>query len=296
MKFYIAGAGGMLGEAFYRVLSKKHNLKLTDKNITSDWLAHLDFRDYEKYYQDVSSFRPDWLLHIGAHTSLEYCELNEYDAYMTNTISVEYATRIANSLNIPIFYVSTAGIFDGVRPSYDDWDTPNPLGVYARSKYMGERYVVENANRYIICRAGWMMGGGESKDKKFVQKILKQVKSGAPDIYVVNDKDGTPTYTHDFVKTVDRLIENNAFGLYNCVCSGLTSRFEVASELLKLISRTDINLIQVSSDYFKNDYFATRPSSERLITKRLDILNMNEMRDWKIALSDYLIEYYGIDI
>lgn len=97
---------------------------------------------------------------------------------MTNTLAVENAVYIANSLNIPLLYISTAGIFDGGKDLYDDWDLPNPLGVYARSKYMGERFVVENANRSLVCRAKWMTGSDPKKDKKFVQKLMKQLKDG----------------------------------------------------------------------------------------------------------------------
>ena len=79
--------------------------------------------------------------------------------------------KTGNELNIPILYISTAGIFDGKKESYDDWDQPNPLGVYARAKYMGERYVIENAKHYLVCRAGLMMGAGPGKDKKFIQKL-----------------------------------------------------------------------------------------------------------------------------
>ena len=72
---------------------------------------------------------------------------------------------------------------------YDDWDMPNPLGVYARSKYMGERFVCENADRFVICRAGWMMGAGPKKDKKFIQKLMKQLKDGNKELFIVNDGD-----------------------------------------------------------------------------------------------------------
>ena len=57
-------------------------------------------------------------------------------------------------------------------------DIPNPIGHYAKSKYLGEKYVIENTKDYLICRAGWMMGGGPKKDKKFIQKIMKQLKVG----------------------------------------------------------------------------------------------------------------------
>jgi dTDP-4-dehydrorhamnose reductase len=164
-KIYIAGCGGMLGEAFYEQFRNDYDLKCTDKDVNEDWLSFLDFRDFEKYRQDVENFNPNYLFHLGAHTNLEFCEKNPEDTYLTNTLSVENAVFIANKLNIPLLYISTAGIFDGKKDLYDDWDTPNPLGVYARSKYMGERYVVENANKYLVCRAGWMMGGGPKKIK-----------------------------------------------------------------------------------------------------------------------------------
>jgi len=165
-KIYIAGAGGMLGEAFYRIFKDDYEIKCTDKDVNEKWLSFLDFRNFDAYRKDVEAFKPDFLFHLGAHTDLEYCELNVDDTYLTNTTSVENAVFIANKLNIPLLYISTAGIFDGTKDFYDDWDEPNPLGHYARSKYMGERYVRENATRYIICRAGWMMGGGPEKDKK----------------------------------------------------------------------------------------------------------------------------------
>ncbi len=67
----------------------------------------------------------------GAHTSLEFfCELNVEEAYATNTMAVENAVYIANELDIPLLYISTAGIFDGAKQVYDDWDLPNPpLGI-----------------------------------------------------------------------------------------------------------------------------------------------------------------------
>jgi dTDP-4-dehydrorhamnose reductase len=293
-RFFVAGGGGMLGEGINRVLATRHEVMSTDINLTSPWLSKLDFRDFDEYRRQVLDFCPDWIFHVGAHTSLEYCEEHEEDAYRTNTIAVEYATRIANEAGIPIFYVSTAGIFDGKKAEYDDWDSPNPLGVYARSKYFGERFVVENAERYIVCRAGWMMGGGRPKDKKFINKLMMQLDGGARELFVVNDKDGTPTYTHDFVRTVEVLVGKSAFGLYNCVCTGLTSRFEVAQHLVALLRRKDVQISPVASDYFSKEYFAARPPSERLVSKRLKILGIGTMRDWRTALKDYLHEYYGI--
>lgn len=293
-KIYIAGCGGMLGEAFYKQLSNEYELRCTDIDVNEEWLSFLDFRDFDAYKKDVYNFNPDYLFHLGAYTDLEFCELHPDDTYITNTLSVENAVYIANDLNIPLLYISTAGIFDGNKELYDDWDVPNPIGVYARTKYMGERFVIENVKQYLVCRAGWMMGSGPKKDKKFIQKIMKQIKEGKKEIFVVNDKDGTPTYTHDFAKNVKLLLEKEYWGLYNMVCGGQTSRLEVAKELVKILCKEyEIKITEVTSAYYKDEYFAERPACERLIDKKLDLRGLNIMRDWQIALEEYIYEYYS---
>lgn len=292
-KIYIAGAGGMLGEAFYEVFSEHYELKCTDKDVNSSWLSFLDFRDFEAYKKDVLAYRPDYLFHLGAYTDLEFCETYPDETYRNNTLAVENAVYIANELGIPVLYISTAGIFDGQKDEYDDWDQPNPIGVYARSKYMGERYVIDHADRYLICRAGWMMGGGVQKDKKFVGKLLRQIEGGATEIFVVNDKNGTPTFTYDFAKNVKALLEKEFWGLYNLVCEGKTSRLEVAKEMVRLLKLEEkVKITPVPSAHFQDRYFADRPPSERLVNRKLNIREMNLMRDWPVALKDYLENYY----
>ncbi len=293
-KIYIAGAGGMLGDAFYKIFKNNYDLKCTDIDVNSDWLDYLDFRDKNAYEKDVCDFSPDYLFHLGAYTNLEFCELNPDQTYITNTLSVENAVNIANKLNIPILYISTAGIFDGEQDTYDDWSDPNPLGVYARSKYMGEKYVQNNSNKHIICRAGWMMGGGPKKDKKFVNKIMNQIKLGNKELNIVDDKLGTPTYTLDFAKNVELIMKLEYWGLYNLVCKGITSRLEVGKKIIEILNlQQDIKLNSVQSDFFKKEYFAPRPYSERLLTSKIDLRQINIMRTWELALKDYIDEYYS---
>jgi dTDP-4-dehydrorhamnose reductase len=292
-KIYIAGCGGMLGEAFHKHFTEVYQLKCTDKDVNEPWLSFLDFRDFDAYIEDVAVFNPDYLFHLGAYTDLEYCESNPDDTYVTNTLAVESAVLISKKLDIPLLYISTAGIFDGSKELYDDWDIPNPLGVYARSKFMGERYVIENASRYLVCRAGWMMGAGPGKDKKFIQKLMKQLREGRKKLHIVNDKDGTPTYTHDFAKNVKLLLESEFWGLYNMVCGGQTSRLDVARELLSLLNLSDAVCLQpVDSSYFSKDYFAPRPNCERLINRKLNLRGLNIMSDWRVALKEYISKYY----
>lgn len=294
-RIYIAGCGGMLGEAFYRQFTAAgHVLRCSDIDVNEDWLSFLDFRDYSAYRAEVLNFHPEYLIHLGAYTGLEFCESNVDDTYVTNTLSVENACHIANELDIPLIYISTAGIFDGAQVTYDDWDQPNPLGHYARSKYMGELTVQRMVSRHYIFRAGWMMGGGPSKDKKFIHKMMSQLKNGAETLYVVDDKDGTPTYTQDFAKTVMRVIHTQFTGLYNLVCEGETSRLEVLRELLRVVGKEkSVTVVPVASSFFEEEYFAKRPASERLINTKLNARNLSLMRPWAEALGEYIEEYYG---
>jgi dTDP-4-dehydrorhamnose reductase len=294
MRAYLAGVGGMLGEAIHKVLAEKHELMCSDIDVNEPWIEKCDFRNFAEYESAVSAFKPDILMHIGAHTSLEYCETNPDDAYRTNTLSVEHATTLAHAHGIPLVYISTAGIFDGEKELYDDWDQPGPLGVYARAKYLGEIAVQTRVPRHFIFRAGWMMGGGPAKDKKFINKLMKQLAKGATELSVVNDKLGTPTYTVDFARNLAAMIETPYYGLYNMVCGGETGRLEVAQELIQILKLQDkVQVKPVTSEHFAKEYFAPRPACERLVNYKLKLRNMDLMRDWRIALQDYVRDYFA---
>ena len=292
-KCFLAGVGGMLGEAFYFEFSKDYELYCTDKDVNEKWLHYLNFCEKDIYKSEVIKFNPDYLFHIGAFTDLEYCETHKDETIKTNTDSVISAVEISNELKIPLLYISTAGIFDGKKDFYDETDIPKPIGVYASSKYEAEKYVIKNCKKYLICRAGWMMGGGPKKDKKFIQKIIRQIKDGKKELFVVNDKFGTPTYTVDFAKNTRKLIETNNFGLYNMVCEGNTSRLEVTKEIINILKlKEKIKINEVESSFFSKKFFAERPKSENLINSALNKKGLNLMRPWKETLKEYINKYY----
>src|SRR3989304_9424534 len=116
---------------------------------------------------------------------------------------------------------------------------------------------------------------------------MKQLKDGKTELHIVNDKFGTPTYTLDFSENVEALLQTEYWGLYNMVSEGITCRLEVAKELISILGlQNKIIVTEVTSDYFKNEYFAARPESERLLNKKLILRRLNRMRDWKIALKE----------
>lgn len=297
----ITGCGGMLGKAVYEKAVQKYGVdfvRATDIDLNESWLSMLDVRDIKAYENAFVEWKPTIIFHLAAHTDLEYCEKNPTDAWATNAIGVENAVIFSRKYNALLIYISTAGIFDGEKDEYTDFDAPNPLGYYAKSKYYGEKFIEQHLNKYYIFRAGWMIGGGLKKDKKFINKIYKQLKGGTKELFVVDDKLGTPTYTVDFANGIMKVIDTGYYGLYNQVCEGSGSRYDVAVEFIKLLDLTNkVKVTKVSSDYFKEEYFAPRPASEKLVNVKLTIRGINYMRDWKVCLAEYAQEfkkdYYG---
>ena len=293
-KILMTGCGGMLGDAFYNLYKDKFNVQATDIDLNEEWLDFLDVRDFKQYQEVVNEFNPEIILHLAALTDLEYCEKNISHTYLTNTISVENAVTLAKQVGATLVYISTAGIFDGQQEFYDDWSQPHPINVYGRSKYMGEIYVEKNMDKYFVFRAGWMMGAGPKKDKKFIQKIMQQIKDGKKQLCVVDDKLGTPTYTYDFAKNVISMLKTNFYGVYNLVCEQDCSRFDVAEEILKIFDlKQKIKVNKVKSDYFEDEYFAPRPASEKLVCSKLRLRQNYLMREWKVSLKEYLENSYG---
>jgi len=291
-KVMILGCGGMLGQAVYERFNKTCTVLATDIDLNSPWLEHLDVRDWQQLYERAREFKPGLLINLAALTDLEYCELHPNEAYLTNGLGQENVCLAALKLDIPLVYISTAGIFDGAAEFYTDFDQPNPLNAYGKSKYYGEQVTQRMWPKAFIFRAGWMMGGGVLKDKKFINKIFKQITGGATTLHVVNDKLGTPTYTVDFAESMFHIVESGLYGLYNMVCSGSASRYDVAVEFLRCLDlEKQVEVKVVDSDFFKKQYFAQRPYSERLVDLKLIARKMMYMRDWKECLNEYSVVF-----
>jgi dTDP-4-dehydrorhamnose reductase len=290
-KIFIAGANGMLGTTLQNIVDTKDFL-LTDKEISEN-ISWCDIRDL-KYTTDlIKKYQPDIILNFAALVDLEYCEKNQDDCYSTNTIAAVNLFNLAKDLNIPYVFISTAGIFGNDKEFYTEEDQPYPLSAYGKSKYFTEQLLLnQNYPKYWIFRAGWMMGGGPEKDKKFVNKIMKQVNSGVKELFVVDDKLGVPTYTKDFASSILKHIEEELpYGLYNMVSQGEASRYETAIAINEYLN-LGLTINKVDSNYFNTEYFAPRPYSEKLINKALIDLDKNYMRNWKVCLYEYLNEFF----
>jgi dTDP-4-dehydrorhamnose reductase len=285
----ITGCGGMLGDAVYHTFSRDYrHVRATDLVVNEPWLSQLDVRDLGDCERAFAEMRPTIVLHLAALTDLEYCETHQDDCWKTNALGAENVALLARQHDATMVYVSTAGIYAGEQDEFHDFDMPNPLSHYGRAKYYGERFVSMYVAKHFCLRAGWMMGGGPKKDKKFINKVFQQIKAGSRELHVVDDKFGTPTYTVDFARSAAFLVTTKYYGVYNHVCEGGGSRHDVAVEFVRLLGLADrVRVTKVPSDYFKDSYFAPRPSSERLVNLKLNSRRLNQMRDWRTCLEEY---------
>jgi dTDP-4-dehydrorhamnose reductase len=298
MKALITGGAGMLGTSLETTL-RRSGWECTTSDVRNDRkpnVKYLDVRDKDAVFEIISETSPDIVYHLAAETDLERCESSPDDAYRTNVVGTQNVVLAARESDAVIVYVSTAGVFDGTKQTpYTEFDQPNPINVYGSSKYQGESVVRNLASRYLIVRAGWMIGGGPGKDHKFVSKIMNQIREGRREIACVTDKSGTPTYAPFFSDVLHQLVLTGDFGLYHLVCKGITTRLGVAKEILGILGRNDIVLKPVDSTYFAKDFPTPRPPSEALVNYMLKLKGMDTIRSWQEGLKDYLNSYdWGI--
>lgn len=260
----ITGADGMVGS-------------YVDFGIKTDH-KELDVTDLDQVMRVVKKRKPEAIIHLAAMTDVDACEREPQRAYLVNSIGTYHLALAAKSVGAKLVYISTAGVFDGEKKApYSEKDAPHPQNVYGHSKYLGEIAVRQLLDNYIIARASWMFGGGQSRDKKFVAKIIGQLDQ--PAVKAVNDKFGSPTFGKDIVAAVARLIVQNKKGLFHLSNTGRASRFDIAVEIVKFFD-AKTKLVSVKGSFF--DLPAKRVTNEAMSSQ------VSLMRPWREALREYL--------
>jgi dTDP-4-dehydrorhamnose reductase len=289
----VTGAGGMLGSAILPAL-RDAGVEAIGTDIKPGW-PRLDVRNLDQVRAAVASTAPDVIVHLAAETSLERCERDPRHANATNTAGTTHVARAAAEAGVPLVHVSTAGVFDGNQYGpYDESEQPDPINEYGRSKLAGEEHVQRLCDRYLIVRAGWMMGGG-TLDHKFVGAVCRQLEAGAETVYAVGDKFGSPTYAVDFASCLLGLLAAGPpNGVYHMASGGAPRRVDVAARILQVLGEADrVRLVTVDSEFFRHEFPVARPRSEALRNAALDALGLNTMRRWDEALADYLCGSFG---
>jgi dTDP-4-dehydrorhamnose reductase len=280
----VTGANGMVGSYFPPLAAEfDEPLELTD-------IDSLDVTDFPAVMGRISSGGYSSVIHLAAETDVDRCEGEPEHAYRTNAIGTQNVALACQAAGTVMAYTSTAGVFggDGAMGPFTEYDVPCPANVYGHSKLAGERHVERILNRYFIVRPGWMMGGN-TKDKKFVSKILAQVAAGR-DILAVNDKVGSPTFARELVLGIRDLIRSERYGLYHMTNHGVCSRYDVAARIVSFLG-ADVRVSAVNSTHFPLP--APRANSEAMRNLNLELTGMDRMSSWQDALDAYLKECTG---
>lgn len=288
MKILITGAAGTLAAAVGPALLRDgHNPVMTDINQRVPDIRNMDISDRDSVRSVMDSQRPDYVFHFAAATDVDACEKDPGRAFLINAAGTENIALACRDMDVSLLYVSTGAVFYGDKPEpYTESDTPRPLNVYGKSKLAGEAAVQGILKKYFIIRAGWMIGGWDL-DKKFVYKVIQQLRQGKKELTAVNDKFGSPTFTKDFAARLTAIINTGRYGIYHLVNNGSCSRFDIALKIVEFMGlEKSVKVRPVDSASFS--LAAPRGRSEMLCSDRLSSLGCGDMPHWEEALREYI--------
>lgn len=282
MNILITGSTGMLAQDIIKEFEKDNILFLTTKD-------NLDITNKEQVDETISSCKPDVLINCSAYTAVDNAEDEEQKEFCLkiNADGVKNLAEACSKNNVTLVHYSTDYIFDGNNESgYTENDiTTGPVNYYGYSKYQGEQNILEVAKnneefKYYILRISWLYGKG---GKNFVKTMINLSKT-KPEIGVINDQNGSPTYTVDVAKRTRYILENDLFkGIYHCTNEGKTTWYEFTKKIFE-IANINTKLNPLTSEQYPSK--AQRPKYSILLNTKIE----NKMRNWEDALGEYLLK------
>ena len=278
MKILITGANGMVARA-----AIEHCRAIGDE-VSGLKRSDLDISDRHAVYETFDRLRPDAVINCAAFTDVDGAESNETAAHLTNAVGVENLAAASRRLNARFVTISTDYIFDGSNPDfYTQRDTPSPSGVYAVTKYAGEKLARESHAGTIIVRSGWIYGRDGTNFLSVMHRLLADGKS----ITAIADSYGTPTYAGDLAHRLRELAELDLPCIFHVTNGGPGTSYLGFAEAVCEIGGLDPKLIEpVSKNSLKRP--APRPASSKLACLFSEKLGLDPMPDWKDALRRFI--------
>lgn len=276
MKVMLTGANGQLGQELVC------QLKATSFSVFSFTKTELDITDELKVQKVVGEIQPDVIINAAAFTKVDLAESEETLAYNINGFAQRNLAVAAEKVGAKICYVSTDYVFDGTgEVPYKEYDDCKPLGVYGKSKYIGEQLTQSLSSKYFIVRTSWVYGEYGSN---FVKTMLKLAET-RNELGVVHDQIGSPTYTVDLAEFIIKLINTDKFGIYHCTNSGSCSWYEFAKAIFEE-SGKNIKINALTTDQYPTP--AERPHYSVLENMSLQINGFTPIRPWRESLKIFL--------
>ncbi len=230
----------------------------------------------------ITRFAPQLIVHAAAFTDVDGAEKDPELTYRVNAFGTQNMALAAQRTGAAMMFVGSNEIFDGSRRElYREWDAPNPMSTYARSKAAGEQIVRDLLRQFYIVRVAWLFGPGGNN---FITKILAGAEKYG-ELRVAADEFGNPTYAPDAAVAMARLAETGHFGIYHLTNSGFCSRYEFSREIMRLAGKPDLPITPIlSADWPR----PSRPPLHAVLANTAGASLGITLRPWQAALADYI--------
>ena len=301
MKIFVTGVGGQLGhdvvndavgrghECIGSDIAEKYSGVSDGSAVTTALYAKLDITDEKAVKKTLEEIKPDAIIHCAAWTAVDAAEDEENKAkvHAINVDGTKYIAEAAKAVGAKMLYLSTDYVFDGKgeRPWRPDDKNYAPLNYYGQTKLKGERAVSSTIDKFFIVRIAWVFG---LNGKNFIKTMINVGKTH-PQVRVVDDQIGTPTYTFDLARLLVDMIETEKYGYYHATNEGgYISWADLAEEAYRCAGMDVIVNRVTTAEYGLSK--ATRPENSRLDKSKLVEAGFRPLPDWKDAVARYVKE------
>ncbi|MFO0974286.1 MAG: dTDP-4-dehydrorhamnose reductase [Phycisphaerae bacterium] len=275
----ILGARGLLGTPLAALLAERPGVALH-----AFGHAELDITD-SRALDDVARLRPAVIVNCAAFTQVDTCESQPDRAERVNAAAAGAVAAVARAAGARLVHVSTDYVFAGDRGGA--WRESDPTGpaaalcVYGRTKLAGERAVLAAGGETLIVRTSWLFGPA---GPNFVATILAAARS-RPELRVVNDQRGRPTYAPDLAAAIVALLDRGATGVVHVANAGACTWHKFAGAIVRAAGlATPVH--PCSTAEFPRP--ARRPANSVLDTSRYESIVGFPMRPWQTGLAEYV--------
>ena len=289
MRILITGAAGMLGTDARRIFSELgHHVFSTDVGAAAaGGIVPLDITDSHAVRALFAELQPDLVFHSAAYTNVDGCERDPDLAYKVNALGTWAVASAAEAVGAALVAISTDFVFDGTKTTpYTEFDAPNPLSVYAASKLAGENLARSSCRRCYVVRTSWLYG---VHGRNFPYTVINLAKT-KPELPIVGDQFGTPTYTVDLVNAITEIVATGLYGVYHVSNKGEASWEEFARAILAKTSSAQVPIVPITSDDYATRFGSPtkRPAYSVLRHYALELMGRDTLRPWEDALDAFL--------
>ena len=284
-KILITGCNGQLGRAIRKEYVGRDVEFINTDVVEGEDIHALDITNVDAVLKMVRETKPEVIINCAAHTNVDACEKQWDAAYRINAIGPRNLSIAANEVDAKMIHVSIDYVFEGNgnRP-YTEFDTPNPVSAYGKTKLEGEKFVKEFAKKHFIFRTAWLYGDG----KNFVKTMLG-LSEKYDEVNVVCDQQGSPTSAAELARVIRFFETTENYGTYHATCEGDTNWAAFAETIFaRTGKKTKVNHV-TSEQYAKmNPASAKRPAYSILDNYMMRLTSDCRMAEWQEALEEYL--------